>query len=70
MDNSSVQASEDNNVDNASNANVSPLPKLSWSRRVEYILSKWADGASCFKWLHEQSFRYYINIFFDIFNII
>ena len=61
MDNSSVQASEDNNVDNASNANVSPLPKLSWSRRVEYILSKWADGASCFKWLHEQSFRKFKN---------
>ncbi len=56
MDNSSIQASEDNNGgDNASN--VSPLPKLSWTRRVEYILSKWADGASCFKWLHEQSYR-------------
>ncbi len=56
MDNSSVQASEDNNAgDNVSN--VSPLPKLSWTRRVEYILAKWADGASCFKWLHEQAYR-------------
>lgn len=56
MDNSSIQASEDNNGgENVSN--VSPLPKLSWTRRVEYILSKWADGASCFKWLHEQSYR-------------
>ena len=42
--------------------------KLEWSSTTEELLASWGDIASCYKWMHEQSFRKYyrINYFMSI----
>jgi hypothetical protein len=32
-------------------------PILQWTDQTETLLVKWADNASCYKWLHDRSFR-------------
>lgn len=32
-------------------------PILHWTEQTEALLVKWADNASCYKWLHDRSFR-------------
>ena len=38
------------------------LIKIKWNSRVEEILNTWADISLCYKWLHESSYRKYIEI--------
>lgn len=32
-------------------------PILQWTDQTEALLVKWGDNASCYKWLHDRSFR-------------
>lgn len=32
-------------------------PILQWTDQTEALLIRWADNASCYKWLHDRSFR-------------
>ena len=43
-------------------------PRLTWTNETEALLQGWADIASCFKWMHENSFRKYskVNNYFAI----
>ena len=43
-------------------------PKLVWSDQTEELLIWWADNASCYKWLHDRSFRKFkfLNYLFSI----
>jgi len=43
-------------------------PKLIWSDQSEELLIRWADNASCYKWLHDKSFRRhkFLNYMFSI----
>lgn len=43
-------------------------PRLTWTNETEALLQGWADISSCFKWMHENSFRKYskVNNYFAI----
>jgi len=43
-------------------------PKLVWSDQTEELLIRWADNASCYKWLHDRSYRRFkfLNYMFSI----
>ena len=47
---------------------LSSKHKLEWTTAIEELLASWGDIASCYKWMHEQSFRKYyrINYFMSI----
>ena len=34
-------------------------PKLIWSYQTEELLASWCDISTCYKWLHNASFRKY-----------
>jgi hypothetical protein len=43
--------------------NRKPHHDLTWTREDELLLKEWADKATCFHWLHENSYKKYERIY-------
>jgi len=63
---SSVESKSENQV--SEEGVKKSTPRLTWTNETEALLQGWADISSCFKWMHENSFRKYskVNNYFAI----
>jgi hypothetical protein len=63
---SSIESKSENQV--AEEGVKKSTPRLTWTNETEALLQGWADISSCFKWMHENSFRKYskVNNYFAI----
>ncbi len=63
---SSIESKSENQV--SEEGVKKSTPRLTWTNETEALLQGWADISSCFKWMHENSFRKYskVNNYFAI----
>ena len=64
----SIETTEQKSSSIENKQKIDNSPKLIWSDQTEELLIRWADNASCYKWLHDKSFRRFkfLNYLFSI----